>query len=101
MVNSYECAPGLKITARSEDGILEAVELAENPKNRFFLGVQWHPEMMAWSDPTQQERAVTPEQALEAVKADLKPLNSSVEVSQEEHDEVVAVKAMFLNEDYR
>ena len=46
-------------------------------------------------------RAVTPEQALEAVKADLKPLNSSVEVSQEEHDEVVAVKAMFLNEDYR
>lgn len=60
-VNSFhhmavdECAPGLKITARSEDGILEAVELAENPKNRFFLGVQWHPEMMAWSDPTQQE----------------------------------------------
>ena len=47
--------PGLKITARSEDGILEAVELAENPKNRFFLRVQWHPEMMAWSDPTQQE----------------------------------------------
>ena len=46
-------------------------------------------------------RAGPPEQALEAVKADLKPLNSSVEVSQEEHDEVVAVKAMFLNEDYR
>lgn len=46
-------------------------------------------------------RAATPEQALEAVKSDLKALNSSVQVSQEEHDEVVAVKAMFLNEDYR
>ena len=45
-------------------------------------------------------RAVTLEQALETVKADLKALNSGVEVSQEEHDEVVAVKAMFLNEDY-
>ena len=46
-------------------------------------------------------RAATPEQALETVKADLKALNSSVQVSQEEHDEVVAVKAMFLNEGYR
>lgn len=46
-------------------------------------------------------RAATPEQALEAVKSDLKALNSSVQVSQEEHDEVVAVKAMFLNEGYR
>ena len=46
-------------------------------------------------------RAATPEQALEAVKSDLKALNSSVQVSQEEHNEVVAVKAMFLNEGYR
>lgn len=46
-------------------------------------------------------RAVTSEQALEAVKAGLKALNSSVEVSQEEHDEVVAIKAMFLNENYQ
>ena len=36
-----------------------------------------------------------------SLMADLKALNSSVEVSQEERDEVVAVKAMFLNEDYR
>ena len=46
-------------------------------------------------------RAITPDEALEVVKADLKALNSGVEVSQEEHDEVVAIKAMFLNEDYR
>lgn len=49
----------------------------------------------------EEGRADTPEQALETVKADLKALNSSVQVSQEEHDEVVALKAMFLNEDYR
>ena len=48
-VNSFHhmavdtCAPGLKVTARSEDGVIEAVELAENPMNRVFLGVQWHP----------------------------------------------------------
>lgn len=46
-------------------------------------------------------RAVWPSDALEVVKSDLKALNSSVEVDQEEYDEVVAVKALFLNEDYR
>jgi putative glutamine amidotransferase len=32
---------GLKVTARSADGIIEAVEL---PGHRFVVGVQWHPE---------------------------------------------------------
>ena len=35
------------------------------------------------------------------VKRDLKALNSSVEVDQEEYDEVMAIKPMFLNEDYQ
>lgn len=47
-------APSLKVTACSEDGVVEAVELKDNPSGRFFLGVQWHPEMMAWSVPLQQ-----------------------------------------------
>ncbi len=34
-------------------------------------------------------------------EADLKALNADVQVSREEYDEVVAIKAMFLNEDYR
>lgn len=60
-VNSFhhmavdECAPALKVTAHSEDGVIEAVELSENPDGRFFLGVQWHPEMMAWADSVQQK----------------------------------------------
>ena len=46
-------------------------------------------------------RAESAGEALEVLKADLKALNSSVEVEQEEYDEVIAIKALFLNENYR
>ena len=46
-------------------------------------------------------RAKTCEEALEVVKEDLRKLNRSVKVSQEEYDEVVVVKPMFLVSDYR
>lgn len=46
-------------------------------------------------------RAKTCREALEVVKSDLKGLNSSVKVSQEEHDEVVQIKPLFLECDYR
>ena len=49
----------------------------------------------------EEGQAVTEEEALAAVKAGLRALNADVEVDQDEYDEVVAVKAMFLNEDYR
>lgn len=48
-----------------------------------------------------QGRAATAAEALELVKKDLKALNSSVTVSQQEHDEVVAIKPLFLVCDYR
>lgn len=38
-----QAAPGLSITARSSDGIVEAVEMPEHP---FGLAVQWHPECL-------------------------------------------------------
>ncbi len=44
---------GLAVTARSEDGVIEAVELAGH---RFIIGVQWHPE--ASSDRTLFEALV-------------------------------------------
>ena len=46
-------------------------------------------------------RAVTAAQALDVVKADLKALNADVTVSQEDYDEVVAIKSMFLNAEYQ
>lgn len=49
----------------------------------------------------EQGRASSVEQALEIVKKDLKALNSSVQVSQKEYDEVVAIKPMFLNAMYQ
>ena len=49
----------------------------------------------------EEGRAKDPRQALEVVKSDLKSLNRSVKVSQEEYDEVVAVKPMFLVSEYR
>lgn len=52
-------------------------------------------------DVVENGRADTAEAALEVVKADLKALNASVTVEQEEYDEVVAIKAMFLNEQYQ
>lgn len=39
-------------------------------------------------------------EALDAVKNRLKELNADVQVDQDEYDEVVVIKAMFLNHDY-
>ncbi|NLF28090.1 MAG: gamma-glutamyl-gamma-aminobutyrate hydrolase family protein [Clostridiales bacterium] len=36
-----EPGEGLLVTARAEDGVIEAIEL---PGDRFVVGVQWHPE---------------------------------------------------------
>lgn len=43
-----DLAPGFRITARADDGVIEAVEHTEAP---FILGVQWHPESLAEADP--------------------------------------------------
>jgi putative glutamine amidotransferase len=43
---------GLRGTAWSADGTLEAVEMVD-PDQSWFLGVQWHPEDTAESDPAQ------------------------------------------------
>lgn len=46
-------APGLTVSAVSEDGIVEALEKPDHP---FFLGVQWHPEHM--SAKSKQQRKI-------------------------------------------
>ena len=44
---------GLKVTARSEDGFVEAVESAE--EYPFLMAVQWHPEEMVGNSAEQRE----------------------------------------------
>ncbi len=49
----------------------------------------------------QDGAAARADETLEVVKQGLRVLNADVRVTQEEYDEVVAVKAMFLNENYQ
>ena len=45
------CAARLVVTARSEDGLVEA---AEDPRHPFLVGVQWHPERMPTAPATKR-----------------------------------------------
>jgi putative glutamine amidotransferase len=44
---------GLRIVAKSPDGIVEATETTD--PHRFLIGVQWHPESMFFNDARQQK----------------------------------------------
>jgi putative glutamine amidotransferase len=44
-------APGLRVNARSADGLSEGVEWADRSGKSFLLGVQWHPERMDTANP--------------------------------------------------
>jgi putative glutamine amidotransferase len=46
-----QIAPGLQVVATAPDAIVEALELPGHP---WLIAVQWHPEVTAASDPTQQ-----------------------------------------------
>ncbi|MBI1877519.1 MAG: gamma-glutamyl-gamma-aminobutyrate hydrolase family protein [Chloroflexi bacterium] len=46
-----QVAPALKVVATAPDGVLEALEMPNHP---WLVAVQWHPELTAAYDPTQQ-----------------------------------------------
>jgi putative glutamine amidotransferase len=46
-----DVAPGAQVTAYSEDGLKEGIEL---PEKHFAMAVQWHPEDMIEDDPRMQ-----------------------------------------------
>jgi putative glutamine amidotransferase len=56
LVNSWhhqaikDLAPGLRVTARSRDGLIEAIE-SDNPDMPPIIGVQWHPEELTSTIP--------------------------------------------------
>jgi putative glutamine amidotransferase len=52
-----DAGPRLQVAARSDDGLIEAIEL---PGPRFVIGLQWHPE---W-EPLSGERSLAPFRAL-------------------------------------
>lgn len=39
-----EPGPSYRVTARSSDGVIEAIEPKQSKPGRFLIGVQWHPE---------------------------------------------------------
>ena len=70
-VNSYhhqavkEVGAGLRVVARSPEGVVEATETTD--PDRFLIGVQWHPEKMVPSD---RGQAKLLKAFVEAAKAD-------------------------------
>lgn len=88
-----------------EDRLKKAIEamyryIAEYPK--FPLPACYaHPAVLRrMIDIIAEERTRSVAEALELLKQDLKAMNSSVELEQEEYDEVMAIKPMFLVKDY-
>ncbi len=52
-----QIAPALKITARSSDGLPEAIEWKDNENMHFLMGVQWHPERLNTDNPLSSDLA--------------------------------------------
>lgn len=90
------------ILARADQAVADVERyIASYPK--FPVPARYaHPNVLKWMVRAIEEgRAVTADEALEAVKAELKAINSSVEVDQDEFDEIMSIKPLFLNADYQ
>ncbi len=50
-----DLAPGFRVTARADDGVIEAIERCE--AGRWAVGVQWHPEWLDEGPPQNESRS--------------------------------------------
>lgn len=97
-------------TARNNRrAILARADRAEKAMETYLTGYPDFPVPARYAHPVvltrmqraiREGRAVEIPEALDVVKKDLKALNADVQVEQDEYDEVVAIKAMFLVKDY-
>ena len=109
LFSSYNMMP----TARNNrNAILKRAERAEAAMAEYIKGYPGsnfpvpstyaHPVVLKqMRDAVEEGRAVTAAEALDAVKHRLQEVNADVQVEQEEYDEIVQIKAMFLNHDYQ
>lgn len=89
-----------------ENRLLEAINVLDDYVKKypeFPLPAHYaHPVVLKrLSEILAEGRADTIPESLEVLKQDLKALNSSVAVEQEEYDEIMAIKPMFLVMDYK
>ena len=109
LFSSYNMLPTARnnhsaIMKRAEKAETAMAEYVKHYPNGTFPVPSWyaHPIVLKqMMDAVEEGRAVTVPEALNAVEARLKSLNADVQVEQEEYDEVVVIKAMFLNHDYQ
>ena len=109
LFSSYNMLPTARnnhnaIMKRAEKAEAAMAEYVKHYPNGTFPVPSWyaHPIVLKrMTDAIEEGRAVTVPEALTAVENRLKSLNADVQVEQEEYDEVVAIKAMFLNHDYQ
>ena len=109
LFSSYNMLPTARnnhsaIMKRAEKAEAAMAEYVKHYPNGTFPVPSWyaHPIVLKqMMDAVEEGRAVTVPEALNAVEARLKSLNADVQVEQEEYDEVVVIKAMFLNHDYQ
>ena len=109
LFSSYNMMP----TARNNrNAIMKRAERAEAAMAEYVKGYPGsnfpvpstyaHPVVLKqMRDAVEEGRAVTAAEALDAVKHRLQEVNADVQVEQEEYDEIVQIKAMFLNHDYQ
>ena len=109
LFSSYNMMP----TARNNrNAIMKRAERAEAAMAEYIKGYPGsnfpvpstyaHPVVLKqMRDAVEEGRAVTAAEALDAVKHRLQEVNADVQVEQEEYDEIVQIKAMFLNHDYQ